>query len=55
MFAGKGVQKMVENVIEVTLYGLMTAIYVIADKKELFQPVLVRRNERPVRPRPVGR
>ena len=40
---------MVSSIVETTLYILMTAVYVIAEKKALLQPVLVRRNPRAVR------
>jgi len=46
---------MVSSIVEATLYVLMTAVYVIAEKKELLQPVLVRRNPRSMRRRPVRR
>ena len=40
---------MVSSIVEATLYVLMIALYVIAEKKELLQPVLIRRNPRAVR------
>ena len=46
---------MTSNIIEIMLYGIMTAIYVITEKKELLQPVLVRRNPHLVRRQQVER
>ncbi len=40
---------MVSSIVEATLYILVTALYVIAEKKELLQPVLIRCNPRAVR------